>query len=240
MVASKDANTERSVVAEGTESEVAMDMSDTSEAIEGRISDVTGSDGSVEYEGMEPISSVCCGKSMLESRTPLTKLGALKSTEVGVRVISDSATSTVGIGDVSAPSIRVVAKAVLRSRCLDIDVIWTKLSVTCVGSIPALVTGISSAEAVILRLPYGESADAIFSETAGSMEDMIDETESPVLSTTELAATPASETNVGTEPSIKLLAAAAGKSVARGRSVLTPSVMLLISSAGCVKSLVRA
>lgn len=50
-------------------------------------------------------------------------------------------------------------------------------------------------------------------------------------STSEVAATSASEANVGMGPSIILLAAV-GRSVARGRSVLTPSMMLLTDSLG--------
>jgi hypothetical protein len=67
----------------------------------------------------------------------------------------------------------------------------------------------------------------------------MEEARSPVLSTTELAVIPASEADVGTNPSTTLLAAA-GTSVARGISVVTPSIMLLTNSEGWKKSLGRA
>jgi hypothetical protein len=95
-MASEDNIRESSLVAEGAKSEVAMAMS---EAIEERISDVAGSDGSTEYGGTEPISFVCCGKSPLGSGTPLIKLGVLRSIGMGTRVVSDSAASSVAIED---------------------------------------------------------------------------------------------------------------------------------------------
>lgn len=73
----------------------------------------------------------------------------------------------------------------------------------------------------------------------GSTEDTMEEARSTVLSTTELAAISASEADVGTNPSTTLLAAA-GRSVARGISVVTPSIMLLTNSEGWERSLGRA
>lgn len=175
VIASGDSITERSLVAEGAKLVVAMDKS---EMIEEKIPGVAESNGSAEYGGIEPISVVCCDKSLLESNAPLITLVTVGSVGVGTRVVSGSATSVVAIDDGSVSSLKVACTIVLGLTISEIDVTWVKLSVICARSIPALVTGISSTEAVMLGPPSAEVMNGTASEISGS-KDTIEEVISP-------------------------------------------------------------